>query len=56
MVFVKSSDEFDEWTEDYLAGQAWLQGLKIRLRKKKKEPPLESNAQQSYFKVYQKKV
>jgi predicted ATPase len=26
-VFVKSSDEFDEWTEDYLAGQAWLQGL-----------------------------
>ncbi|MEN8215483.1 MAG: AAA family ATPase [Pseudomonadota bacterium] len=24
---VKSSDEFDEWTEDYLAGQAWLQGL-----------------------------
>jgi len=26
-VFVKSFDEFDEWTEDYLAGQAWLQGL-----------------------------
>jgi len=26
-VFVKSSDDFDEWTEDYLAGQAWLQGL-----------------------------
>jgi len=24
---LKSSDEFDEWTEDYLAGQAWLQGL-----------------------------
>ncbi len=26
-VFVKSSDDFEEWTEDYLAGQAWLQGL-----------------------------
>jgi len=26
-VFIKSPDEFDEWTEDYLAGQAWLQGL-----------------------------
>jgi predicted ATPase len=24
---VKSSEEFDEWTADYLAGQAWLQGL-----------------------------
>jgi predicted ATPase len=24
---VKSSQKFDEWTEDYLAGQAWLQGL-----------------------------
>jgi len=24
---VKSPDEFDEWNEDYLAGQAWLQGL-----------------------------
>jgi len=26
-VIVKSPDEFEEWTEDYLAGQAWLQGL-----------------------------
>ncbi|OQY54633.1 MAG: chromosome segregation protein SMC [Candidatus Parabeggiatoa sp. nov. 2] len=26
-VVVKSPDEFDEWSEDYLAGQAWLQGL-----------------------------
>jgi len=26
-VVVKSLDEFDEWSEDYLAGQAWLQGL-----------------------------
>lgn len=26
-VFVKSPDEFDKWTEGYLAGQAWLQGL-----------------------------
>jgi len=24
---LKSSDDFSEWTEDYLAGQAWLQGL-----------------------------
>jgi predicted ATPase len=26
-VVVKSPGEFDEWSEDYLAGQAWLQGL-----------------------------
>ncbi|MBT3387546.1 MAG: AAA family ATPase [Desulfobacula sp.] len=26
-VDVKSPDEFDEWAEDFLAGQAWLQGL-----------------------------
>ncbi len=26
-VGVKYSDEFDQWSEDYLSGQAWLQGL-----------------------------
>ena len=26
-VNIKSSDEFDEWIEDFLVGQAWLQGL-----------------------------
>ena len=26
-VVIKSSDQFDKWSGDYLAGQAWLQGL-----------------------------